>query len=504
MEAAFSVNEIFADHMVLQRDANVSVWGTGPEGMRVSVECGGRRAEAVVSDGEWRAALPPMEAGGPYELAICSNGSRKVFRDVLLGDVWFAGGQSNMKFELWKTVDAAVEIPAANHRRIRFYDVPRRVAEEGEDSGDPAQWEVCTAENAPQFSAVAYHFSKKIHGALGVPIGIVGCNYGGTSAACWMAQECLERDPDLRVYLDEYAEALKHPDRNDLEREEAQFRKALEAYRERRAAGARGHALGELPKPPPFGPRGYRRPGGLYRTMLAGAARYAIKGFLYYQGEADAIKAGIYSKLLTALIRNWRKAWGHAELPFLFVQLPSYAFEGRRDGEEWARLREAQRIVSETVSNTAMAVAVDLGERDNIHPGDKKPVGERLALLALEHVYGQPVESAGPVLRSSRIEGDRTVLRFDHAGAGLAVKGRELAGLEIAVNGGEYAPAQGLVRESAIEIPLAENARSVSIRYGWSNDTDANLFNSRGLPARPFRLFLTADLSDSSGLDECR
>nr|WP_273386056.1 sialate O-acetylesterase [Cohnella zeiphila] len=230
------------------------------------------------------------------------------------------------------------------------------------------------------------------------------------------------------------------------------------------------------------------RPNGLYGTMLRKAAPFALKGFLYYQGEGDAHKPLLYDKLLEALIANWRADWGQAELPFLFVQLPAFGCDGDPDGEAWALLRESQAMVAERVPNAFMAVVLDCGEKDDIHPRHKRPVGERLARLAMNRVYGLDVPGNGPVCADIRLGDGRAELRFDHAGSGLAASdGREPAGFEIAGADGVFVPARAEIAGDRVVLTSPAVPEPRFVRYGWANYTEANLTNAHGLPAGSFR-----------------
>jgi sialate O-acetylesterase len=485
---------IFTDHMVLQRNAEVPVWGTGVDGQRISVACGGKRTETVVSEGKWKAVLPPMEAGGPHELTVRTGDDTMTFTDVLIGDVWLAGGQSNMQWPLKDSEGAETEIRFASHPQIRYYDVPRVAYEDGVEWA--ASWKVCSPEHAGDFSAVAYHYAKQLQAQLGIPIGIVGCNFGATSASCWISEECLSEDTDLRVYLDEYREQVKEFDWEKHEEEEKRFQESFDAYNRRLEEGKTGGELGDLPWPPPMSPRSFMRPNGLYGTMLKRAVPYGIKGFLYYQGESDASKALLYDKLLKTLIDNWRTDWGNEKLPFLFVQLASFGCDGNPDGEDWALLRESQTMVVEQVPHTGMAVILDCGEEGDIHPRNKKTVGERLALVSLDRVYGVDIESSGPVYSGIQVNGDKAVLLFAH-GEGLAAGGGgELTGFEIGARSGRFVPAQAKVAGDTVTLWSPDVPTPYAVRYGWKNYTEANLTNSLGLPAGPFR-------TDREGRADC-
>lgn len=482
------VDPMFNDHMILQRQKPFPIWGTGKEGEQVRVRCRGMEAEAVVQNGRWRAVLPASEAGGPYELTVESAGSRIIFQDVLFGDVWLAGGQSNMEWPLLLADGGAEEITRADMPLLlRYYDIPRIAWEEDGMPVSTGVWKRCTPEFAPAFSAVAYFFARRLLDAQPtIPIGIIGCNWGGTSAACWVPEQDLTESPELTIYWDEFTGLIRDFDWVAYEQEEKKYLEIKAEY-DRRWAATGGKDPGENPWPPPISPKSCLRPCGLYETMLRKAVPYTLKGFLFYQGEADAPRAQVYERLLGKLIRRWRDDWQDDSLPFLYVQLPAYGCKGQPQGEEWALLREAQSLVCERVPCTGMAVTLDCGDRSNLHPTNKQPVGERLALVALELVYGYPVSGQGPLLREMKLQGNIVCLKFDHADGGLSEGEGGLRGFELAGADGVFVPAHSAASGDQVRVWCDEVDNPLDIRYAWANDPDANLRSGLGLPARPFR-----------------
>ncbi|WP_274364865.1 sialate O-acetylesterase [Paenibacillus thermotolerans] len=482
---------IFSDRMVLQRDTSVFVWGTGAEGAVVAAQVGGNRAEATVKDGRWWLSLPPMPAGGPHELTLSSEEDRIVFTDVLFGDVWLAGGQSNMEWSLRDAAESKDAIPNAEHPDIRLLHVPRISYEEPGDEDAAMTWQACTPESAAAFSAVAYFFGGELQRELGVPIGLISCNWGGTSASCWVDQSTLQGDEELRVYWDEHEARMKDFTWEAYEQADREYQQAVNDYVQREREGKTGEELGAYPWPPVYGPKVFYRPCGLYDTMLSKVSPYPLKGFIYYQGESDAHRPALYDKLLEALIRKWRSDWEDAELPFLFVQLPFWDNEGHPDGEAWPLLRESQQKVADRVPHTGMAVALDCGEERDIHPRRKQPIGHRLALVALEKVYGCNVQSSGPKPASARADGNKAVISFEHAGSGLGSGGARLKGFHICGEDGAFLPAEAALSGNTVTVWNENVSKPAAVRYGWANYMEANLYNSHGLPAAPFRMTLS-------------
>jgi sialate O-acetylesterase len=491
MSNRFQLHAIFSEGVILQRNQENPVWGTGTNGMQLTLECQGQQVQTVCADGKWQAILPASEAGGPHILTISSEGQQlAIVQDVYFGDVWLAGGQSNMEWKVKDTSHAEADIAEAGFPLIRYFEVPKVEWEDPAiETPMNASWKKALPEHVPDFSAVAYHFAQRIHASEGIPIGIIGCNWGGTSAACWVSESTIHQQPELQVYLDTFAEEIKDFDWVAFESVQQAYDQATADYEKRKAAGSTLEELGGYPWPPPMNPHNPMRPCGIYETMLLKIVPYGLKGFLFYQGESDASRALLYDKLLTGLIHNWRSLWHNDNLPFHFVQLTSYCADGKPDGESWPLLRESQAIVNECVQHTGMAVTLDCGERDDIHPRDKRTVGQRLALTALEHVYGRELTSSGPVFRELHVEGKRVVLHFDHTDGGLGLSGgnEQLIGFQIASEDGLYQNAEASIVGNTAQLWHPEIPKPAKARYAWTNYTDANLVNELGLPAGTFR-----------------
>ncbi|MBB6732200.1 sialate O-acetylesterase [Cohnella zeiphila] len=519
MTASFALAPLFTDGMVLQRQKPVTIWGNGPEGARVTVEIHGQSASAVVSGGRWSVLLEPLPEGGPYELtAKCRDGSdarRNAdlrFADVLVGEVWLAGGQSNMVQPLL-VAQGGVETAAllANRPGIRFFTVPRRPFPDARVPGwdfigtfsVDANWLVCDPETALRFSAIGAHFAELLRLALdGVPVGIVSCNWGGTPAEAWMGERHLAGDPLLKPLLDEYRERIAGLDLEVYEREHDRYIRDMFRLIEERGdierrvkeLGLQGYRDWIADHPliwpdQPFGPKHPERPCGLYHTMLETVAPYAIRGVLWYQGESNAHpgKAPLYRHLLVALIGAWREAWQDPDLPFLIVQLAGFAPADAPHGDAWSLVREAQSDVAREVPHVSLVVTLDCGEQRDIHPIDKRTVAERLALAARADVYGQPVRASGPAWLGPAFEGDTARLGFDPGGEPPAESDDPLAGFEICGDDRRFVPAEARFREGAVQVRSPEVGRPVAVRYAWGNWPAYSIFGRNGIPAPPFR-----------------
>ncbi len=472
------VPALFGDHMVVQRDMPVHVWGWADPGETVSVAFRGETAVATASpDGRWEAYLEPAEAGGPYELAIDGGNSIRL-SDVLVGDVWVGSGQSNMEWPLERANDAERETAAAQYPGIRYFRVVRKAADTRQDDVE-GEWRVVTPATAGEFSGLAYFFARHLHTELGVPFGIIQSAWGGTPAQSWTSTRAFAADPALAKFAAEFkaeGERLK-PDYD-----------AAFADWERRAAEAEA-AGEEAPRRPPR-PRTLNpsaTPSWLFNAMIAPLAPYPIRGVIWYQGENDANnrQAFLYRRLFRSLIEDWRHEWGQGDFPFLFVQLPNFARVV--ENSEWPELREAQATAL-GLAGTGMAVTIDIGDSNDIHPGNKQDAGLRLALAARAIAYGeQGLEYSGPMYRQTTRQGSALRLWFDHAGSGLQGRGGPLVGFELAGPDGEFVKPEASIAGSSVILTSPDVPAPVQARYAWADDPEGNLINGAGLPASPFR-----------------
>lgn len=492
---------IFTDHMVLQRNKGVAVWGMADDGVRVKVEIGGASAEAVARKKKWSVTLPAMEAGGPYEMVVSTEKKTIKFSDVMIGEVWLAGGQSNMELELRNSLNGAEVLKAIKDVNVRFY-YTKKIPYIDEffylDERDNC-WSVASPDTAACWSAVGYYFAKKLSEDLGVTVGVVGCNWGGTSASAWMSRELLESDTDTKTYVDELDKSMEGKTFGqycaELEEYENWYNNWQPKINEFYASNPNGSwddALafaGPTRWPEPLGPKSPFRAGGLYETMLMRVCPYTLAGFLYYQGESDDHKPRTYYKLFKMLIEQWRSDWNDDTLPFLFVQLPMHINRGDPDYKHWCLIREAQMRVHQTVSNTGIAVILDCGEYGNIHPVNKQPVGERLELQALYHVYGRASadEAYGAIYKSCEFSDGKALLSFDHASGGFEMRDAKDTGFEIAGADKSFVPARAQLIGERIQVSSHEVTEPKYVRYNWTNYGEVTIFSGNGIPLAPFR-----------------
>ncbi|MEM1444904.1 MAG: sialate O-acetylesterase [Planctomycetota bacterium] len=474
---------VFGDHMVLQRNQPLPVWGKAEANAEVVVSLAQQEHIAVADQaGRWMATLEPVAAGGPHAMTVESNGQRLEFTDVHVGEVWLCSGQSNMDMRLRKVDDAEAEVAGATHEQLRLFRVERAIADEPSFDVD-AQWAVCNPDDARNFSAVGYFLGEQLQQELGVPVGIIHTAYGGTPVEAWTPLASLAGNPETAPIVARQ------------ERREKAYAEALAAYEQALAANT-DLAEGATPVPvpdEPTPPTARYAPAGLYHAMLKPLAPYAIRGFAWYQGESNIWRSAQYEHTLTELIHAWRADWQDDTLPFGVVQLPSYALPPRvpRGEGSWPELREAQFRVAQKLPNVGLIVTTDVGDPTDIHPTAKRPVGERLARWALHAAYNQEVVPTGPMLIAHRIEGDKVILTFDHVGSGLtSLDGGEVNGFCVAGPDKKFRWATHIeiVDERTLAIGEAKVPNPQAVRYGWDDHVPwATLANSEGLPASPFR-----------------
>lgn len=431
----------FSDHMVLQRDQPVRIWGTSAPGAAVEVSVDGKAAGKATADagGKWVAELPAFAAGGPHEFAVVSGANRVVMKDVLMGDVWLCSGQSNMQLPLRDSVGGGEAAAwAAKNGRVRTLLVPKTPGKE-RMSTFAAKWNGGDAAAAGEVTAVGMYFAKELMekspGLKDVPIGIIDSSFGGTKVEGWVPAETL-------------------------------------------AKSFKPEQLGDSM----FG----IKPSQLYNGMIAPLVGLRVKGVLWYQGESNTAQSAWYPQVMQKLIGQWREDFGDPKLPFYLVQLPNYPEPW--EGTSFAWMREAQAKVAATTPNTAMAVALGTPDGYDLHPRHKRLVGERLALLARRDSYGEAIVASGPKFKSAVVEGKKIRVVFDTGGSAVAAAGTELAGFELAGEDGVYYHAEAKIEGAdAVVVESERVAAPKTVRYAWAADPAASLVNREGIPAAPFR-----------------
>jgi sialate O-acetylesterase len=468
LRADVKLPAIISDNMVLQQNINAPLWGWADEGEAVTVQFQDQKVTATAKDGRWIVRLKPLKAGGPFTLTV--SGKNKIeLKNVLVGEVWICSGQSNMQWTLKNTNDGDAEIARAKYPMIRLFTVPR-LETDAPVSDVKATWNETSPETVAGFSAVGYYFGRDLHKARNVPIGLINNAVGGSPAESWMKADLLKADAEYKEFLDSYSQRM--------ERYQKDMEKHKEAVEKAKADG----------KPAPRAPGKPWMPAGLYNGMLAPIMPFAIRGAIWYQGESNAGRAYQYRRLFPDMIRNWRADWRQGDFPFLFVQLAAYGPNSPKLGEsDWAELREAQSMTLTSVPKTGMAVAIDVGDLNDIHPRNKQPVGSRLALAARTVAYGEKIVHSGPGYQSMKIAVNKAILNFAHTGSGLEARGGELKGFIMAGEDKVWHEAKAEIKGKNVEVVSDKVAKPVAVRYGWAKYPECNLYNKEGLPASPFR-----------------
>jgi sialate O-acetylesterase len=432
----------------------------------------------------------------PREMVITSSvqNQQSKIQNVFVGEVWICSGQSNMAMTLGGCDNAQEVIAKSADPMLRLFTVPREpsdtplgdIKSQAQTSASPVEpWPAAGPTTVPGFSAVGYFFGRDLRKALNVPVGIINSSVGGTPAEAWTSMETLKSDSAFKVGLDAYAQVVaKYPEAKK------KYEEALAKF-DQEAAKARAEKKPvDMRKRPriPYGPESPQRPAGLYNGMIAPLQPYAIRGALWYQGEGNAGRAYQYRRLLPAMIKCWRKAWGQGDFTFLVVQLAPYMKINTEPEESgWAELREAQLLTSLKVRKCGLAVITDAGDPNNIHPTKKEPAGARLALAARAIAYGEKIVYSGPLYRSMKIEGNKAILSFKDIGGGLVAQGGELKGFTLCGPDKKFVNARAEIQGDTVVVSSPQVERPVAVRYGWANCPVVNLFNKEGLPASPFR-----------------
>ncbi len=481
---------VFADHMVLQRETAAPVWGWASPGEKVSIAGSwGASAEAVAeADGAWKAALQTPAAGGPFSVTVRGTANSIELKDVLIGEVWLCSGQSNMAMTVANSRDAQAEIAAATFPRIRLLTVNRVTANEPQKDVPVQAWAECSPATVGNFSAAGYFFGRKLHQELGVPIGLINSSWGGTRIEAWTPWESQKDEPGLQQDRDNRDAQDKA---YDPEKARAAFEADKKAYDDWVKAGRQGKEP-RRPRAPVQPRKDPNYPSNLYNAMIHPLAPFALRGAIWYQGEANAGRGKAYRGQMELLITSWRRLWGR-DLAFYMVQLPNFMAPWQKPVEEggWPDIRESFMRVAREVPNTGAAITIDIGEEKDIHPKNKQDVGDRLARLALKQTYGKTGFAwSGPVATACEFRDGAARVTFDTGGAPLAVRGGgELVGFALAGADGVPVKAQAVIEGAdAVVVRAPEVPQPVMVYYAWANNpVGVNLANAEGLPASPFR-----------------
>ena len=490
MLADVRLPEIFSDHMVLLQCSEIPVWGWAAPGEEVTVSVhatGGKNTSALQSqkatalaDGSWRINLAPIETLIPLTLQVRAN-NHITIEDVALGEVWLGSGQSNMAMTVNRAMNFEEEKQKATLPNLRMFreesgpsDAPQKKSK--------GKWIVCSPDTVGYFSATLYFFGREIHQTLQTPVGLINASVGGTPIESWIASEAQEANAELKPFFE-----LLSNDKSSVVTEAAlqNYQKELGKWKEdAKKARAQKKKIPRAPRNPAGVKERQGGLGGLFNGKIAPLIPFAIRGALWYQGEANSTptKAPFYEAQLRLLINDWRGRWGQ-EFPFAWAQLPNFGGPGR----DWPAVREAM-LKTLALPKTGMGINIDIGDEKNIHPQNKQEVGRRLSLWALGTVYNKPVPAtSGPLPNGHEIHGEKIVLKFSHIDGGLTAKGGVLKGFVIAGEDKQWKPANARIDGDDVIVSSPEVKAPAAARYAWTNFPECNLYNGAGLPASPFR-----------------
>jgi sialate O-acetylesterase len=535
---------IFGDHMLLQQEAKLPIWGWAAPDEKVTVTFAGQTASAVAAtDGKWRVDLAPVPANGVGQVLTITGKNTLTFQDVLVGDVWIAAGQSNMELGIESDTREPDAIETSNDPQLRLFVVPNSYSIEGPSPdlvrtppNSPAgNWQVCTPEflktkiGGHGFSAAAYYFARDIRHATGKPVGVIASYVGGTPAESWTSLSGLQKDPALANYVEAYQKQLAaYPAAQAaFPQAKVDYQTAVTAWNASDegkaflAANAQWNtvndqakAAGQTPPPRPPTPKSFPKgpevpdggnhvPSTLFNGKIAPLIPYGIKGVIWYQGESNGGPTAIaqeYAILFPRMISDWREKWGEGDFPFIYVQLANFMGAPRSPSEgDWPWVREGQ-LKALTLPHTSMASAVDIGNPTNIHPTDKLDVGLRLARAARHLAYGEDLVYSGPIYDSMTVEENKIRLTFKNRGSGLVLgvapwtptgippaTPTELTGFGIAGADQKFVWAKAVIDGDTVVVSADAVTAPVAVRYDWANNPAGDLYNKEGLPASPFR-----------------
>jgi len=498
---AVEVAPLFTNHAVLQRDKPVPVWGKGATGEAVTVRFAGQeKSTAVGADGSWTVTLDPVTATKDGRDLVVVGTNTITLKDVVVGEVWICSGQSNMEWRLSGTLNAKDVIAAADLPTIRHIKI-QNVHRATPASDAKGTWAMASPKTAGDFSAVGFYFARTVAETLDVPVGLIGSNWGGTRIEPWISPAGFHLVSELKALADQVD--AWDPTTVIGSAAHLAFLEQLKVWiPEAEAAATARQPVPPMPAAPASKPD-QQQPTRLWNGMIHPLVPYAIRGALWYQGESNGGEGVSYLHKKQALIGSWRQAFGQGDFPFYFVQLANYQQSDAtkpQGGDGWSRLREAQTKTLAAVPNTGMAVTIDIGEANDIHPRNKQDVGQRLALWALAKDYGQDVVYSGPLYREHVVEGATIRVHFDHVGGGLMVgekKGMEptaavsdgtLTWWAIAGEDKVWYAGEARIDGDSVVVSSPAVANPVAVRYAFAhNPAGANLYNRAGLPASPFR-----------------
>lgn len=507
---------LFAHGMILQRDKNVKIWGQDVAGAEILVSIQGVSAKSTADEkGLWQVTLPPLHASGAESMVVEGDGEKITLENVAVGEVWIAGGQSNMEFPLRFEKHRDTELTTKNPN-LRFFDVPKKFYAEQDQDFDYSHvgiWREADEESLPYFSAVGYYFQKELAADLSVPVGIIGCNWGGTQSCAWMKEETVQRvgtawiqnwekataDMDMDQF---WAAQRTNPQNNQgnpgTDPFDALIMPATPTMEEIigffkamiQAAGGNGEDITQAMSAYQHTVEPKNKPGILFQNMVEKTAPYTVRGVIWYQGESDDVDGlqALYGDMIEGLIGDWRNVWQEQELPFFQVQLPGWSSWMMQNNLNYAAIRRGQEDVTKRLENVYMTSISDVGEELDIHPKDKKTVGHRLAGMVRHYIYGEDLLCEAPRPKTIEKEGNVVTVTFEHVGEGLKMEGESLAAMQI-IQGSEEIQYTANVDGDKLILSLKTGyQKPVELRFAQGAWYRVNLYNSADIPAIPFTM----------------
>ena len=485
--ADLRIASVFSDHMILQREMPVPVWGEADPNEKLTITFNGQSVPAVANaEGKWTAKLASMPANAkPQSLVVTSNkeGRKLEVQDILVGEIWLASGQSNMEWEMQMKEDSKADIPNTKHPEIRLLQIPLVTAVTPQESVD-AKWAQSSPESAASFSAVGYYFGLKLHQELKIPIGIIQSAWGGTAIEPWTSLPGFEAVPQLQGLASSVR--ARSPGDKAYRQAQEEHLQAVQAWmKQQQDANSRNQAVPPIPAQPETLKPGPGTPTALYNAMIHPLCPFAIRGAIWYQGESNHGEGLGYIAKTEALLASWRQAFQRPDLPFYFVQIAPYQY-GEEDPEILARFWVAQRDCLK-LPHTGMAVITDIAEIPDIHPAQKKEVARRLSLWAMADTYGKKeIDPSGPLYRSFEVEGEKLRVQFDHVKKLKSANGSPLSHFELAGDDAVFHPATATPDGASVVIHSDQVKSPRQVRFGWSKLAMPNLVDEDGLPACAF------------------
>ena len=491
--AELKLPKVIADHMVLQQQQANPVWGWDNPNTKITVSFAGKTYETTAdANGKWMVKLDPQPANASAQTLTITGSSTREVQDVLVGEVWLCSGQSNMEMGVGMVNNGQDEIAQADHPGIRLLMVENRWTPQPQDDIE-GTWKVCSPKSIAEggwngFSATAYFFGRELHKKLGVPVGLIDSDWGGTRIESWTAPEGFAAEPALKH--DYELLQLGDPKSATHQQHLTQFLDQTSAWLDSARSALKNETL--VPQMPTYPaellpPHDLQNSTALYNGMIFPVHPYGIRGAIWYQGEANVGEGMHYADRMKALVSGWREVWNEGEFPFNFVQIAPYNYGNHPHAE--AELWEAQAAAAKDIPNAGMAVINDIGNLSDIHPKNKQEVGRRLALIALAKTYGEKdVVYSGPTYKSMAIEGDKLRVTFDHADGLASRDGKPLTNFEIIdADGDNFVNADAQIDGSSVVLSAPGVEHPAAMRFAWSQMATPNLMNAAGLPAGAFR-----------------